>query len=211
MPRDQSARRISRRRFLIALAGVSALAVSAPLVLRRLANRMHLEFRAAETSSAVSPHDMRSMIALGEVLIARDLWTGTDRIADMIRNAIEERGVAHEYRNAADLLDRATSERFGPGTFAELPIDARREVVATLAPKFHGGRMSELSLYTSKARNLFEFLSRSKDEWRFRELVVRDSIRRFYGSDIAWTLAGYTNYPGVPGDPRGYTRPGGPG
>lgn len=160
---------------------------------------LHLDRRAA--TGRLTSDELNCIGALAETLVPEDETSGAG--PSWVREFVDGRtsrvpGWLPEYRAAADLLDRYARElRPGVRRFADLAA-GEREVV--LQRHFDTDSLGD--------RVWFRLESASEEgvlKERCRQLVMKDLLVNFYGSPGGWAVIGYTNYPGVPGDPREYT------
>lgn len=102
-------------------------------------------------------------------------------------------------RDFARYADDAARGAGGTG-FVALSPEQREKVVA--------GLMQPIDTAASRRQALFSESERARRIAREDLLPVLTRIYRTSG--VAWRRRGYTRWPGVPGDPREYTRPGAP-
>ncbi|MEX0806628.1 MAG: gluconate 2-dehydrogenase subunit 3 family protein [Candidatus Binatia bacterium] len=149
----------------------------------------------------LSPLEMSSVMALAEVLIPTQ--KKSEQIDAVLRSHVDNRTLADpgyfkEYRNAVALLDQ-TAENFGK-KFFELPVSERQQVLEDILWEYRAEqtRVRQVEAIFSPARTL-----------AFRNFVVEDIIEAFFRKlpGEAWSIVGYSHYPGVPADPRAYSRP----
>ena len=148
------------------------------------------------------------MVALLEILLPGTLWPGRERMADMVNQATENvKGVLPAYQAGLFLLDQTAREYTAGRGFAVAKTEMRQRILETLLWKYAGGKSGTLSYFIGLCYASLERFCQSAPRRRFRELVVRDLLRRFYAGSVAWKMAGYSRYPGIPGYPRASVRP----
>lgn len=155
----------------------------------------------------LSVQEMDTMIALLEVLLPVTLWPGRAAMVDMVNQATENvKGLLRAYQDGVVLLDQ-TARKYTPGrSFAVVESEMRQRVLETLLWKYAGGKSGTLAYYVGLCYASLERVCQSPPRRRFRELVVRDLLRRSYAGGVAWKMAGYLRYPGIPGYPRAAAR-----
>lgn len=165
-------------------------------------------FDPAGPTGQLSNVEMGGIQALAEVLIPSRLRVREGRVRREVDAATsQEPGVFTEYRNGLRLLDRYAETR-SDRPFRELAPDAREEVLDDLLWRYDAEDDAGLDPETLTPL----MLRRMERVWhrgavrRFRQLVIRDLLKRLYQAGVP-LLIGYTNLPGVPGDPRDYVNP----
>jgi hypothetical protein len=171
-----------------------------------IARRPRLD-RTAPTGR-LSERDMATILALLEVLVPLALWPSREVMAAMVHEATEQRqGVLKEYQAGLAFLDQTASVSGVGPSFAQAGFEERQRILESLLWKYDSGTQGILASYVAKLHRGLEWVLQSETERRFRELMVRDLLRRFYGGPAAWALAAYSRRPGIPGDPREYVHP----
>jgi len=158
----------------------------------------------ASQTGKLSIAEMTTIIALAEVLIPNSM--NSERVSGELRSYVDERtlgenGYLKEYRRAAALLDKtADSVKAGEGKFADLQVAQRQRVLEKILWQYRADQ--------TRMRQ-FEAIFAPTETLAFRKFVVKDILRAFFSRlpAEAWAIVGYSHYPGVPGDPRAYTRP----
>ncbi len=152
-------------------------------------------------TGTLSEGELTTVIALAEVLLPADESPGAT--ADWVRSHVDARtnrapGFLAAYREAAQLLD-AWSVVGGGTAFAALAPAAREAVLlrelGPEGPDSHG--TAQLGLRSAQ----------TVSKARVWQHVVQDLIVAFFRSPAGWAVVGYTNFPGVPGEPLAYTVP----
>jgi hypothetical protein len=198
---------LSRRKFLLLTGMLSgtgaAVYASSALGLKRLLYILRPGLDHTAPTGRLSAQEMDAMIALLEILLPVTLWPGREAMADMVNQATGNvKGILRAYQEGVLLLDQ-TAREYTPGrSFAVAESEMRQRILETLLWKYAGGRSGTLSYYVGLCYSSLERLCQSTPRRRFRELVVRDLLRRFYAGSVAWKMAGYSRYPGIPGHPR---------
>jgi hypothetical protein len=191
------------------LSGTGA-AVYAPFTLsfKRLIYILRPGLDHTAPTGRLSAQEMDTMIALLEILLPVRLWPDRVAMADMVNQATESvKGLLRAYQDGVVLLDQAARKYTPSRRFAAAESEMRQRILETLLWKYAGGKSGTLSYYVGLCYASLERLCQSAPRRRFRELVVRDLLRRFYAGSVAWKMAGYSRYPGIPGHPRASVRP----
>ncbi len=207
----EAGRPLRRRAFLrLALVlGAAGAAAVAGLRLRRveplagvrrwLAPRLD----GAAPTGVLAADEMRTIVALGRVLIPDDETPGAR--ATWVERYVNERTARHpgylpEYKAAVALLDAAAAQ-VAPSRprFHQLTLEQGGEVMEDLF-----GRRGSASRWWRRVERILPAGQRKQRCWSF---VIEDLLSGFYSTPAGWAVVGYDNYPGVPGDPRAYTRP----
>lgn len=201
---DEGAGGISRRAFLLGSAvGVAGLGVVgySGVTVARDDLRPHLDPTTGTGSLAAS--EPETLVALSHVLVIPDYRVNDDRIRAVVDEATNEvPGLLHEYRRGARVLDDLADRRFF-APFAAISIEARDQVLDSVFwryPAEYRGGMEDLR---PKVLRRIERIRNGAELRRVRQLVMRDLLRRIYRAGIALVI-GYSNLPGVPGNPRDY-------
>jgi hypothetical protein len=148
------------------------------------------------------------MLALLEVLVPSTLWPGSEAMTVMVNQATEHvKGVLKEYKAGLFLLDQATRKYGMDTSFAEAEIEGRQRILESIMWRYPDAKPETRLYYEVKLYRVLERLCQSESQRRFRELVVRDLLNRFYSGSMAWKMVGYLRYPGLPGNPREYVQP----
>jgi len=200
---------MSRRTFLRLMGVLAGAGGAVSLGVMRLINSHRpLELDASAPTGRLSEQDMQTMLALLEVLVPRTLWPGREVMAVMVHQATGNvKGVLKEYQAGLSLLDQSASKYSTSLRFADAGIEERQRILESMLWRYPGAKPGTLLYYKAKLyRNLEKFFQ-FESQRRFRELVVRDLLSRFYSGSTAWKMVGYRRYPGLPGNPREYVRP----
>jgi hypothetical protein len=202
---------MNRRRFLIVFTGLAITGVALLFVLRkRLYNLKkliaHLRLQLDEDSplGILSEEEMKTIVALSEVLIPTFGKSGTND--EFIRNYVNfktnnVKGYLKEYRNGVKLLDETSKKVIGGDRkFYELNLSKRDKVLSSILWRYRSGEIIKCRL---------ERVLLPKRKIEFRYFVVRDILKvSFQQTSAGWAIVGYSHYPGVPAaDPRDYTKP----
>jgi hypothetical protein len=207
---------LSRRKFLVRtglLSGTgAAVYASFALGFKRLLYILRPGLDHAAPTGRLSAQEMDTLIALFEMLLPVTLWPSRGAMVDMVNQATEHvKGVLRAYQDGAYLLDQTAREHTPGRRFAVAGREVRQRILETLLWRYAGGKSGTLSYYVGLCYASLERVCQSAPRRRFRELVVRDLLRRFYAGSVAWKMAGYSRYPGIPGHPRASVRPPQPG
>jgi hypothetical protein len=203
---------LSRRRFLLLtriLSGTgAAIYASFTVGSNRLISILRPGLDRTAPTGRLSAQEMDTIIALLEILLPVTLWPGREAMADMVNQATENvNGILQAYENGVVLLDQ-TAREYTPGQrFAVAGSEMRQRLLETLLWKYAGGKSGTLSYYVGLCYASLERLCQTAPRRQFRDLVVRDLLRRFYAGSVAWKMAGYSHYPGIPGYPRASVQP----
>lgn len=198
---------MKRRTFLALTAGGAAVSLAGGAKVFRLGSRIP-EYRRPRLdrkspTGKLSPAEMATILSLAEIL------TPSESNSEKANKAIEshvhlrtttQNGYLKEYRSAVLLLDETSRVQAGSsGKFAELSAPDRQRVVERILWKYRReqGRVRQVESIFSPAGHL-----------AFRSFVVQDMLEAFFRELPAegWVIVGYSHYPGVPADPRAYSR-----
>ena len=204
---ESPSRSISRRAFVAGTAagavGVAGLAYSG-LAVARDDLRPHLDSSAP--TGRLGERRMATILALSEALVPDRFRIESPRVRQVVNQATDrEPGLLEEYERGAGFLDDLSSQSFG-ADFHELSAERREALLDELLWRYPAERGEGLDDLIPKAKRRLERVWHREDGRRFRQLVVRDLLRRMYLAGMP-LLIGYSNLPGVPGDPREYVRP----
>ena len=204
---ESPSRSISRRAFVAGTAagavGVAGLGYSG-LVVVRDDLRPHLDPSAP--TGRLDDRRMATILALSEVLVPDRFRVGSTRVRQVVDQGTErEPGLLGEYERGAVFLDGLSSQAFGDD-FHELSAERREALLDELLWRYPAERGEGLDDLIPKVKRRIERVWHREDGRRFRQLVVRDLLRRVYLAGVP-LLIGYSNLPGVPGDPREYVGP----
>ena len=198
---------IDRRTFLIS--GVCGIAATAVLVANgdRMENFIlryrRLKLDKTSPTGKLSTEEMTTILAAAEVLIPTE--EKLDYLDDLIKSHVDRqtshvKGYFKEYRNAAILLDETTSKVVPRGKrFSELSLSDRDKVVDSILWNYRADEA---------LKHRLERILLPKKNLSFRRFVVRDILEAVFkkSPEAAAAIVGYPYYPGVPKDPRAYTR-----
>jgi hypothetical protein len=196
---------MSRRQFLLSAAAITAAAATGVVVFARpyLAKQLHPKLDTAYPLGILNESEMRTFLALGDVLAAPAFRPPKDFFEDYVNQITQsKRGLLKEYQSAAALLNATSASLFGRGTamtFAVLSVSARDEVLHKL-----------LWQYSTQDRIVrkVEKISASREALALRMHVMEPLIEYYYRSLYGWSVVGYKSFPGRPPlDPRAYTMP----
>lgn len=193
-----------RRRALVILAGVLTTAGAAlgfPFFRRERSRRLTSSHRPAPPdASPIAPHHFASVAALTGALFGHRL--DPDEMLEIERGLVllaqTDGGWRKELDAAAGYADR-NARAEGAASFADAPDPVRYRLVDTImtAP------------VDSRRSNLLALVSADERDRRLTRSALVPALAQVYrASGPAWRRRGYTRWPGVPGDPRDYTRPG---
>ncbi|HEX9757386.1 MAG TPA: hypothetical protein VGB26_06250 [Nitrospiria bacterium] len=200
---------MSRRIFMVTAGVLTLIGIFSYPALRYVKKAINPNLNRNHPPGRLSDQDMRTMLALLEVLVPQRLWISQENMVKLVNDATEQKkGLLKEYQSGLNMLDQLTKLRRGKLGFANISLRERSVVLESILWKYEGGRQKDLSNLFGKIKSNVERLFLSKPERHFRDFVVRDLLVRFYSGEAGWKLAGYTNYPGVPGNPREYVGPG---
>jgi len=194
---------ISRRKFLLTAATVSAAAAAAYMAKPHLRQLILPKLDTAYPLGVLQDIEMRIIVVLGETLVAPESTPPVNFFIDYV-NAVTQNqpGFLKEFQRAAALLDATSVDLFGQSArlrFAALPLTQRDKVLRALLWQYSGS-----DLIVPKV----EKLAASRDALALRMYVMRPLIEHYYRSPYGWAIVGYESFPGRPPlDPRAYTRP----
>jgi hypothetical protein len=148
------------------------------------------------------------VLALVETLVPDRYRLPPSRVRHLVDRATgEEPGVLREYQDGVRLLDERARRRGAPAFAALLP-DQRDALLDDLLWRYgaedHG--MDRMDRYSVLLARRLERVRHSGPVRRFRQLVVRDLLRRMYEAAVPLVI-GYANLPGVAGNARDYVTP----
>jgi len=192
---------ISRRKFLLAAATVSAASAAAYVARPYLRKRMLPELDIAHPLGVLPDEDMHDIVALGEAIVAPESVPPVKFFQDYVNDVTQsQRGFLKEYERAAGLLNRTSLRLFEQGKarnrFAELSPAQRDEVLQTLLWRYSGSDVMAPKL---------EKLMVSRDTLALRMFIMEPLIEHYYRSPYGWAVVGYKTSPGRPRDPGAYT------
>jgi hypothetical protein len=199
---------MKRRTFLaLAAGGVAASAVSGAKLLglgTRLPQYRKPQLDEESPTGKLSAVEMGTVMALADVLVPTE--KKSERLYDVLRSHVDGRTLAdngyfREYRKAVRYLDETTASVTTAGKkFADLPVSQRQRMLEEILWEYRAdqARIKQVEAIFSPARTL-----------AFRNFVVKDLLEAFFRKlpDEAWAIVGYSHYPGLPADPRAYSRP----
>lgn len=150
----------------------------------------------------LTPPELETILALVEVLVPAEYFNSRGRSTAIINDATRnEPGVLTEYRSGAALLDSAVPD----ARFPDLSLAERDRVLDDILWRFDAEKGGDFDSMVSKAARRIERAVHTEGQRRFRQLVVRDLLGRFF-RHAPGKIVGYSNHQGVPGDPREYSR-----
>ena len=197
-----------RRTFLAVTIGGVVVSVASGAKIFRVGTRIP-QYRKPQLddespTGRLSAVEMTTAMALAEVLIPTD--RKSEQIYDVLRSHVDgrtlaDKGYLKEYRNAVALLDEsAASASAADGKFSQLSVPQRQLILEDILWEYRADqpRVQQVEAIFSPARTL-----------AFRRFVVTDILEAFFRKlpAEAWAIVGYSHYPGVPADPRAYSRP----
>lgn len=195
---------MSRRKFLLGAAAITTAAAAGAVIVARpyLAKQLYPELDMEYPLGVLTDGEMRTITALGEVLVAPAFKPPKGFFEDYVNWRTQSaRGLLREYHSAAALLNVTSARMTGQDkgkTFAELSVSARDVVLHKL-----------LWQYSARDRIVrkVEKITASRDALALRMHVMEPLIEYYYRSPYGWSVVGYKSYPGRPPiDPRAYTR-----
>jgi hypothetical protein len=188
----------------VVLGGVLTTAGAAlgfPFLRRERSRRLASSHRQAPPdSSPIDPHDLAPVAALAGALFGHRL--DRDEMLEVGRGlallAESDGGWRTELAAAGRYADRTARAR-GAATFADAPDQVRYHLVDSIMG----------TPVDSHRSNLLALVSADERDRRLTRSALVPALAQVYRvSGPAWRRRGYTRWPGVPGDPREYTRPG---
>jgi hypothetical protein len=148
---------------------------------------------AESAPAALSPSDMRDLVAFAEVLVGGDALPSAEQgyVVDHIQEQVATGGDYHLdlYLTTVRLLARLSGSRF-----ATLDLAERRALMAR-----HRLGVSTVRPDEGTVRG---------DVRTVRTRAAPDLIDGYYASPAGWAVVGYSAFPGRCGDLLRYTRPG---
>jgi hypothetical protein len=193
------------RRRAIASLSLTVVAIGAalgiPAARRERSRRLHLEHQRSGPHPLPLDDDVATATALligalfGHTLEGRDLDEMRDRVRFIARM---DGGWRADFGMIATYLDRRARAHGATG-FDAASADVHERIVDEIMRPAIDSRRSELAALISA------------DE-RTRRFIRTDAVglfaRAYSTSSAIWRRRGYARWPGIPGDPREYTRPG---
>ncbi len=204
---ERPTRQISRRGFIVgSAAGVAGIGLAGYSGLAIARDDLRPGLDPSTGTGRLSEGERTTLHALAQVLVPDEVRVERFRILALLDRATEtEPGLLAEYRSGADTLDVLAAAR-GLGAFAQLDLADRDRVLDAVFWRYPADYQGGRGDIRSKVLRRLERVRNSTEVRRLRQLVVRDLLRRMYVEGIP-LLIGYSNLPGVPGDPREYTGP----
>ncbi len=204
---EPPSRSISRRTFVVGTAagavGVVGLGYSGLAVAR---DDLRPDLDPSAPTGRLGDRQMATILALSEALVPDRFRIESGRVRQVVEQATDrEPGLLQEYERGAVFLDGLSNQAFGTD-FHELSAERREGLLDQLLWRYPAERGEGLDDLIPKVKRRLERIWHREDGRRFRQLVVRDLLRRVYLAGVP-LLIGYSNLPGVPGDPREYVRP----
>ena len=194
---------ISRRKFLLAAASVSAAAAAAYMAKPHLRKLIQPGLDTTYPLGILQDTEMRNIAALGKTVVAPESMPPVNFFHDYV-NAVtqSQRGFLKEYQRAAALLNATSAGLFGQGEaqqFADLPLSRCDKVLQSLLWQYSG---------VDRIVPKVEKLAASRDALALRMYVMGPLIEHYYRSPYGWAVVAYESSPGRPPlDARAYTRP----
>ncbi|MGH7710173.1 MAG: hypothetical protein ACREOG_02755 [Gemmatimonadaceae bacterium] len=195
---------MNRRRALASLAAIVAAigaAFSVPFARRARRRRLNRAHQRAGPDSTPVDSSVVELIALfsgalfGHTLKGQEL---RDMRANVELVAQTDGGWRPEFALIANFVDRRARAHGAQG-FADASDDVRERIVDEIMRPATKSRRSELLALVSEDERTRRFL---------RSDAVGVLARAYRSSGAAWRRRGYARWPGIPGDPREYTRQG---
>ncbi len=113
-------------------------------------------------------------------------------------SAVEDSGWRPEFAWLANYVDDQADALVGKRFSDTSPEDQDHLIQSMMSEPIRGRRHQMLALVSEQERQ----------RRRFRISTLRQVRRIYQTSGVPWRRRGYHSWPGVPGDPRAYTRPG---
>ena len=192
-----------RRRALVILAGVltAGAALGFPFLRRERSRRLASFHRPGPPDpSPLDPRELASVAALTGALFGNRL--DRDEMLEIGRGlallAESDGGWRTELAAAGGYADRTARAR-GAASFADAADQVRYDIVDSIMG----------TPVDSHRSNLLALVSADERGRRLIRSALVPALAQVYrASGPAWRRRGYVRWPGVPGDPREYTRPG---
>ena len=193
---------LTRRQFIalgVAALMLGGLGASVPKLRRYRTQMLKARHQIGPRNEApIDPSLMRTLVAFmgalyGVVLGEADREELTQRVEF---SAIEDSGWRPEFAWLVAYLDDQADALVGK-RFAEIsPEEQDRLIQSMMSEPIRGRRRQMLALVSERERQ----------RRRFRISTLRQVRRIYQTSGVPWRRRGYNSWPGVPGDPRAYTR-----
>ncbi len=192
---------ISRRRFLAAAgAGFFALAgsIAAYSVMQKDSRVSHV--KGHPDNSPFDNLTLETVIAFVAALYGRKLSIRDRKelVGQLTFSVQEDNGWRSEYVWLAQYVD-GEARKSGVASLMSASSDQKDQIVFSILAK---------SAYNRKSRLLALFFVDERMRRRMHHSTIEQLQRVYLNSGVPWRHRGYSSWPGVPGDPREYTRPG---
>lgn len=194
---------ISRRKFLVTAAAVSAAAATAYMAKPHLRDLIFPKLDTTYPLGVLQDKEMRDIYALGKTLVSPESTPPASFFHDYV-NAVtqSQHGFLKEYQRAVAYLNVLSTDLYGQGKrlhFADLSGPQRDEVLQTQLWRYPG---------SNRIAPRFEKITASRDALALRIYVMGPLIEHYCRSSYGWAIVGYESFPGRPPlDPMAYTRP----
>ncbi len=197
---------VNRRRAISLIAGLVALAGAAlgfPIARRTRSRRLHLTHHRGPPD----PSPLDRTVADNTAFLAGALFGDSlhgQALSDL-RNNVEfiaqvDSGWRSDFAMIATYVDDL-ARSYGAVSFAAATDDVRERIVDDIMRPSIDSQRSELAALISAHERTRRFL---------RTDAIPLLAHAYTSSGAAWRRRGYARWPGIPGDPREYTRPGSP-
>lgn len=198
-------KQLSRRRFLLGLSGslVIVSSFSVPMILewKRTALKTW-----RSTEKPLSKNALIDKTTLNTVAIFLGSYFGLDITVEDRSELVERMEYSAransiylaEYKMLQHYLDDMASKN-NAGLFTAASVDIKEKIIGEFLEK-------NINAKSSKIRALFSQAERNHRMLRASTLPHINKLYRHSG--VPWRHRGYSSWPGVPGDPYDYTRPG---
>jgi hypothetical protein len=180
---------ISRRKFLVVGAGLTAAAAAGGYIARpHLSRLLRPELDLTYPVGVLSEAEARTIVALGETLAAPQSMPPADFFGQFVDELTRtQKGYLKEFQRGAALLNAAAGQKASGRRFAELEVAARDSVLRVLLWQFSAGDRFVRKL---------EVLTAPHVALALRQYVMAPLIRHYYRSEYGWRLVGYDTHPG---------------
>jgi hypothetical protein len=188
---------------LLTVATASAVAAAAYMAKPRLRKLILPELDTSYPLGVLQNAEMRTITALGEVVVALEYMPPVDFFHDYVNMVTQSRhGYLKEYQRAVTLLNTTVARLYRQGEaqqFSDLSLPRRDNVLQTLLWQYSA---------TNSILPKVEKLGSSLDALALRIYILGPLIDHYYRSSYGWEVVGYKSFPGRPPlDAKAYTKP----
>ncbi len=195
---------LTRRQFIalgIATLMLGGLGASLPKLRRYRTQMLKVRHQVGpRDETPIDPVMMRTLVAFTGALYGVSLGEADrDELTQRVEyTAIEDSGWRPEFMWLTKYADSRANALAGKRFLDSSPEDQDRLIQSMMSEPVRGRRQQMVAMVSEQERQ----------RRRFRISTVRQVRRIYQTSGVPWRRRGYRSWPGVPGDPRAYARPG---